>query len=236
MSIGGYSQTPEHIENDVQLGWNIGALAPASLPANIRKVKSYVPLFGLSAGYRVIFPLSHKWGIAAGLNVDFKGMRVKDSVIYMHTLISVQNGTQQSTFEGDFSGTNETEVRNVYLTVPITAVFRPGKTWRYHLGVYGAVLVHAGFSGNVSNGYIRNGNSLGEKVEITKATFDFKRAERHFDCGISAGAERSFGARWGARASLSWGLRPVFPSSFKGVSFGMYNIFATLGASYRLFH
>ena len=86
----------------------------------------------------------------------------------------------------------------------------------------------------MSNGYIRNGNSPGEKVIIDQASFDFAKEERKFDRGLQGGTERKIGKKLAIAANLQWGLQPVFPAEFKGVGFKMYNIFAGLGVSYQL--
>lgn len=132
------------------------------------------------------------------------------------------------------SGTNLTRVQNVYLSLPIQMIYDLGGKWRYKAGVYFAWLVDAAFKCNVSDGYIRKGNSLGEKVIITSADFDFADVQRKFDWGLNAGVDRKLWKYVSLNANLNWGLTPLFPSSFKGMDFKMYNIYATLGVSCKL--
>lgn len=219
------------IKQYVHAGFNVGALAPLSLPNTIRQINGWWPKFCPSVGYEIVYPLNRKWGIGAAVKLEYKGMGVKDSVQYFHTIITVDNGGQ---FEGDFTGTNKTIVNNAYLTLPVNVVYEPNEKWRYKLGFYMAYLLDAGFTGTVSNGYIRNGNSLGEKILIDEASFNFDKEERKFDWGLQAGAERTVGKRLSVNANLNWGLQPIFPSGFNGVGFNMYNLFLTLGVSYRL--
>lgn len=214
----------------VHAGFNFGALAPVSLPNTIRKIESFSPGFSPSAGYEIVYNLNNEWGIGTGVRLEYKGMSTKDSVAYFHTIISMDDAA----FEGDFTGTNTTKVQNGYIAVPLHAVYAPGSKWRYKAGVYFAYLVDASFNGNVSDGYIRKGDSMGEKVAIDKAVFDFANTERKFDWGVQAGAERNVWKHLAVNANLNWGLRPVFPSSFKGIGFNMYNIFLTVGAAWRL--
>ncbi len=221
--------TSSKFEHNVQIGYNIGGLAPISFPNTIRKINSYSPGFSPSFGYELNYRLHQKWGLAIGLRVDWKSMSVQDSVQYFHTLVSMDNAT----IEGDFSGTNTTKVKNIYLAVPIQALFYAGNHWKLKLGVYLAHLVHPSFYGSVSDGYLRKGDSLGEKVIIDYASFDFDKEQRTFDFGISAGAEKLIYKNFAAKADLQWGLQPVFPDSFNGISFNMYNIYGTLGVSYR---
>lgn len=226
--------TAQKIHQYVHAGLNIGALAPVSLPNTIRKIEGYSPLFSPSIGYEIVYQLKGKWGVGAALKLEYKGMRVKDSVQYFHTIITQQSSSGKSEFEGDFTGTNRTRAHNLYLTLPVNAVFQCSEKWRFKLGLYAAYLLAASFDGTVSNGYIRNGNSLGEKVIIDQASFDFAKEERKFDWGLQGGAERKIGKKLAIAANLQWGLQPVFPAEFKGVGFKMYNIFAGLGVSYQL--
>ncbi|HTN45166.1 MAG TPA: porin family protein [Flavipsychrobacter sp.] len=214
-------------------GWNIGAAAPRSLPASIRKIESYSPLFSPSFGYEGCHFIKNKWSLGIALRIDFKGMKVKDSVAYFHT--KIQNGDHPSeSFEGSFSGTNVTIVKNSYLTIPVFAVWTPGKNWSYKLGGYMAVLVRPKFEGYVADGYIRNGGPLGEKVLVTKADFDFSKELRRFDYGLHAGIGRKLSKKWSVDAQFQWGLCRIFPASFTGVSMGMYNIYGNLGMGYEL--
>jgi len=216
-------------EHNVHIGYNIGGLAPISFPNTIRKINSYSPGFAPSFGYELNYRLNQKWGLAIGLRMDWKSMNVKDSVQYFHTLVSMDDAT----IEGDFSGTNTTKVKNIYLAVPIQALFYAGKNWKLKLGMYLAHLIRPSFYGSVSDGYLRKGDSLGEKVIIDYASFDFDKEQRTFDFGIAAGAEKLVYKNFSAKADLQWGLQPVFPDSFNGISFNMYNIYGTLGISYR---
>lgn len=214
----------------VQIGYNIGGLSPIPLPNTIRKIESYSPGFSPSLGAGAIYRIHKEWSVEAALRLDWKGMTIQDSVQYFHTLIS-QNGAQ---FEGDFTGTNNTKCKNLYLTLPVSVVYNKRDNWRYRLGLFTGYLIRPSFSGTVTNGYIRNGNSLGEKVEIDTATFNFKDVERTFDIGVQGGVEKRFLKRFYVSGNLQWGLRPVFPPSFKGIDFKMYNIFFTLGIKMEL--
>lgn len=222
----------KHFKQYVQIGYNIGGLTPFPLPNTIRKIESFSPGFSPSVDYEVAYRLNKKWNISASLRFDIKGMKITDSVQYFHTLITMDS----SNFEGDFTGTNKTICKNAYLTLPITIAYSAKDNWRYKLGIYAAYLVHPSFSGTVSNGYIRKGTSLGEQVNIDTATFNFYDKERKFDWGFTAGVEKRFLKTFAATGQLQWGMRPVFPSAFKGIGFKMTNIFFTLGVKKELFN
>ncbi len=222
------------IQHRVSVGYNLGATAPFSLPNTIREIKSYAPLFTPSVGYEATYGLSEKWSVGAGLRFDVKGMKVTDSVQYFHTIITVDNGSgDQGTFEGDFSGTNATKTRNSYLTLPVFAGYRLA-AWDVKLGLYLARLLNGHFEGSVSDGYIRKGDSLGEKVLIDRATFDFAEQIRRWDWGGHLAVARNFGPRWQANLTAQVGAQAIFPSSFKGVGYDLHNMYITIGASYRL--
>lgn len=222
------------IKHHVGIGYNLGASAPFSLPNTIREIKSYSPLFTPSIGYEATYDLSQRWLVGAGLRFDIKGMKVTDSVQYFHTIITVDNGSgEKGTFEGDFSGTNATTTKISYLTLPMFAGYRFG-TWDLKLGLYVARLIHGRFDGSVSNGYIRKGDSLGEKVLIDKATFDFAEKIRSWDWGGHLALARKFGQHWQANLTAQVGAQPIFPPSFKGVGYELHNIYVTLGAAYHL--
>lgn len=224
----------EKIRHYITFGYNIGASAPFGLPNTIREINSYSPAFTPSLGYEINYDFSEQWSAGLGLRFDYKGMHVKDSVQYFRTLITVKNENgEEGSFEGDFSGTNSTSSRNGYLTVPIFAGCRL-RNWQFKGGIYVAYLIKSKFEGDVSNGYIRKGGALGEKVLIDHATFDFAEEVNKWDYGIHLALERNLTKRWQVGLTGQIGLRPLFPSSFQGVGYHLYNMFATVGASYRL--
>lgn len=220
--------------HSIVFGLNIGAAAPTSLPANIRKIRHYNPEFCPSFGYELLHHFTKEWSIGMSAKIDYKGMIITDSVAYYHTSIQQESDGQTSSFEGDFTGTNYTKVRNVYFTLPVYAVWTPSERWFIRLGAYVAYRWDGKFSGSVSDGYIRKGNSLGEKVLIDHAIFDFSDQQERWDLGIDGGAGIFLGKRWSIQANLQWGLRPIFPSDFTGMNFKMYNIFANVGAALRI--
>ncbi|WP_341839928.1 porin family protein [Chitinophaga caseinilytica] len=236
LAFGARAQAQIHLEHRIQAGFNIGATAPVGLPNTIRKINSYRPEFCPSLGYELSWRPSatHKWGAAVGVKLDYKGMTTKDEVMYFHTMITMDDGSGKSEFEGAFTGKNKTTVRNAYVSFPISATYTPNDNWRFQLGGYMAWLFSANFYGNVSDGYIRNGGSLGEKVSVSQAEFDFGTDMRRFDVGLQGGAERRVGKKLRVMGNLNWGLRPVFPSDFRGMDFPMYNIYVTLGVAYRI--
>ncbi|KGE12817.1 outer membrane beta-barrel protein [Sphingobacterium deserti] len=224
----------KRLKHYATVGYNLGATAPFGLPNTIREIKSYSPLFTPSVGYEATYDLSSRWLLGAALRLDYKGMRVTDSVQYFRTQITVgDGGADGGVFEGDFTGTNATKANNAYLTLPIYAGYRAAK-WDFKLGMYVAVLLSSQFEGSVSDGYIRKGGSLGEKVLIDYATFDFADKVRSYDLGAHAAIERSITERWKVGLTGQLGFVPLFPSSFRGVGYNLHNMYVTVGAAYRV--
>lgn len=220
-----------HLEHRILAGFNFGATAPMGFPNTIRKIKGFWPEFSPSLGYELGYQVSQQWGAAIGVKLDYKGMGLKDEVQYFPTIITTDDGSR---FQGDFSGTNKTTARNAYVSLPVSAIFTPNERWRFNLGGYVAWLFSSNFYGTVSDGYIRKGGPLGEKVIITEASFDFGNTVRKFDIGLQGGAAYKVGKHLSIDGNLNWGLRPIFPSDFKGMNFPLYNVFLTLGISYKI--
>lgn len=213
----------------ITAGYNLGATAPYSLPNNIRKIEKYQLQFTPSVGYEIHRRFDEHWGIGSGLRVDVKGMKITDSVQYFHTILTMDDGK----FEGDFTGTNQTTAKNTYLTLPIYGTYQTGR-WNFRLGGYVAYALSRSFKGSVSNGYIRKGDSLGEKVLISESKFDFSDEMRTWDWGLHGGVGRNIGPAWSINLNLQAGLPPIFPSDFRGVGYKLRNINVNLGAAFNL--
>lgn len=219
------------LEHRILAGFNFGATTPIGFPNTIRKVNGYWPEFSPSLGYELSYRATRKWGAAVAVKLDYKGMGTKDEVQYFPTIITTEDGGR---FQGDFSGKNKTIARNAYVSFPVSAVFTPNDKWRFNLGGYVAWLFSSNFYGTVSDGYIRNGGPTGEKVIITEASFDFGKNMRTFDAGLQGGAAYRVGKKLSVNGNLNWGLRPIFPSDFQGMSFPLYNVYLTLGVTYKI--
>ena len=82
--------------------------------------------------------------------------------------------------------------------------------------------------------YIRSGGPTGDRINIEQATFDFSEEVRKVDAGLMASADYFFTKKMAVFGQLSWGLVPIFPEDFEGLSYKMYNIYFSLGLAYRL--
>lgn len=221
-------------ESNILAGFNLGAAVPVPFPNTIRKIDGWWPRISPAIGFEYIYLLPKKWGIGAAVKLDYKAMGTRAAAIYFPTIISVKDGDQTNDFTGTFSGKNETRMSNAYITFPVYGVYQFNDLWKARLGMYLSWLFSSDFEGNVSDGYIRNGGPTGEKVNIDLATFDFGDEVNSFDLGAYAAGDLRIARRLSASVQLSWGLRPLFPSSFQGMDFPLYNIFGTLGVTYHL--
>lgn len=221
-------------EYNMFAGFNFGGTTPLPLPAEIRSVRSWSPGLAGTLAFRVSHWLTPEWGITSGLAIDIKGMKVSADVKYWHTNLMVGEGDNTGMFSGTFSGINNTTARNGYIVLPLMAAWRPMDKWTFRLGGYFASLQDARFEGTASDGYIRNGGPTGDRINIEQASYDFSDQLRKRDAGLMASADWSFTHKLAATGQFSYGLVPVFPSSFEGISYNMYNVYLMLGLAYKL--
>ncbi|QIK61524.1 PorT family protein [Dysgonomonas sp. HDW5A] len=232
-TLSSQEKTDNRFEHKIIAGFNIGATAPTSIPAEIRSIDAWWPQFTPQLGYNVTYKLNQKWGLGSGISLDYKGMGTRATVKYIYTSIVIEDGSNDA-LEGYFVGKNETVVKLAYATIPLYATFNINQSWQLRAGGYASYLFSGKFSGTASDGYIRVNEPTGEKVEITKASFDFNDKLRNFDFGLILGAERKINDRFGIYSNLNWGLTSIFPSDFRAIDFNMYNIYLTIGLTYKL--
>jgi len=218
-------------EFKINAAYNIGGTSPLPLPVEVRKIESFKPS-GLSphVALEAVYRLDEQWGISAQLALDYKGFTVSNRVKTLHTEIEMGDDM----YVGYFTGKNTTAIKNSYFSIPILANYYISEKWTLQLGLYFAYLYHPDFKGTASDGYIRQGSPVGEKTEVDNATFDFSESQNKFDYGVLVAGEWEFYSRLALRGQVAWGLRPLFPSDFRGMSFKMYNIYGSIGLSYRL--
>lgn len=218
----------------VKIGENIGGTLPMPFPAEIRKITSFKPIFSPYVAVEATRWFSDKWGMTAGLALDIKGMSAGADVLYFRTELQVGDNPDDK-FKGVYSGFCEMNPKNVYVSLPIMAAYRFNEAWDISFGAYFSYLGNGSFKGEAKDGYIRNGNSTGERVEITSASFEFADYLRKFDMGIMVAGNWTFWKHFGAYAHLTYGFIPIFPNDFEGVGgYRMTNLFASLGLSYKL--
>ena len=209
MTANGAEQQPGNrkIGYEIGLGFNIGAMSPLGLPAEIRKIDSYQPKANLSIDFAVSYMLSDKWGIGAGLCFETKGMKTGVEVKDYHLKMNIEEGDEQGT------------------------LFRPDTDWKVEAGPYFSIAIDRSFLGDVSSGKMRE-TPLHPAIGISKASYDYSDDIRHFDFGIGLGGSRRIYRGLSVRADLKWGLLTVLDPSKRTIDMDTYNIYLNLGLSY----
>ena len=233
MTANGAEQQPRNrkIGYEIGLGFNIGAMSPLGLPAERRKIDSYQPKANLSIDFAVSYMLSDKWGIGAGLCFETKGMKTGVEVKDYHLKMNIEEGDEQGTRTGYFTGRIKNDTRVTYITIPVNAVFRPDNDWKVEAGPYFSIAIDRSFLGDVSSGKMRE-TPLHPAIGISKASYDYSDDIRHFDFGIGLGGSRRIYRGLSVRADLKWGLLTVLDPSKRTIDMDTYNIYLNLGLSY----
>ena len=221
-------------EYEVKAGIGIGGSAPIPLPKEIRSIDSYNPTLAISLEANAIKWLgaTKNWGIITGIRFENKNMTTKATTKNYSMEIIGNDGNR---IKGNWTGGVETKVRNAYVTIPLLAAYKVSKRWNLKAGAYVSYLMDGEFSGNVYDGYLREGNPTGDKINFqdgATATYDFSDDLRNFGWGIQAGADWKAFKHLKVFADLTWGLNDIFQKDFKTITFSMYPIYLNLGFGY----
>ncbi len=230
---GGFKGFVADLEYEVNAGVNIGGATPLPLPAEIRKIDSYSPGLNLSIGASATKWLGpeKKWGASVGLRFENKGMETK-ATVKNYGMSIIQNG---GTLSGRWTGKVQTKYHSQQLVIPITGVWRAHRRLSVDFGPYFAIALGKNFDGYVYEGYLREGDPTGQKVEFmgdAKAPYDFGDNLRTFQWGVQGGVSWTAYKHLHVNANLSWGLNDIFNSSFKTVTFNLYPIYLNVGFGY----
>jgi hypothetical protein len=221
-------------EIEIKAGFKVGGMTPVPLPEEIREINGYSPTLSIpyEANITKWLDANRKWGITSGLKLENKSMITKARVKNYGTEIIGDGGER---VRGRWTGNVKTKVRNTYITLPLLAAYRPHNRWTFRAGPYASLLTEGEFSGHVYDGYLRENDPTGPKIEFSDgriAAYDFSRELRRFACGVQAGTSWRAFKRLNVHADLSWGLNGLFKSGFKTVTFAMYPVYADFGLGY----
>ena len=137
---------------------------------------------------------------------------------------------------GYWTGYVKTNYNTTLLTIPVMANYRFNERWKVRAGLYSSIKLDGQFTGNVSDGYLREGTPVGEKLTFADgntASYDFSSNLRHFQWGGQLGATWRAFNHFTVNADLTWAFNNIFESDFKTISFGLYPIYLNLGFGYR---
>lgn len=222
------------LEYRIKGGFNFGGTSPLPLPAEIRKIEGFRPGLQIAIEGNVIkwIDTQKKWGTLIGIRLESKGMKTDAKVKNYYMVMDATEGDQTGHMEGNWTGYVKTDVKNSFLTVPIQVIHKLSPRWDIKFGPYLSYLTDGEFSGSAYDGYLREGNPTGTKVNVTEATYDFSSDLRKFQWGIDVGGEWRAYRHLSIYADLTWGLNAAFPKDFKSISFKMYNIYLNFGFGY----
>ena len=221
-------------EYDVRAGISIGGSAPLPLPAEIRSLDSYNPTLAIMLEGNAIkwMGKNKKWGLVAGIRFENKNMTTKATTKNYKMEIIGDDGNRM---KGNWTGGVKTKVRNSYVTIPLSAAYKLTKRWNIKFGPYFSYLMDGEFSGEVYEGYLREGNPTGDKINFRDgaiATYDFSDELRKFQWGVQVGADWKAFSHLKVFTDLTWGLNDIFQKDFETVTFSMYPIYLNVGFAY----
>lgn len=222
------------LEYEVKAGFSIGGTAPIPLPEEIRAIDSYNPTMQIAIEGNVTkwFDTAHRWGINIALRLENKGMKT-DATVKNYSMEIIGDGGEK--LKGYWTGNVKTKVKNSYLTVPVLVAYQVAPRWRLKAGPFVSYVLEGDFSGDVYNGYLRENDPTGNKVEFNdgaRAPYDFSKDLRKFQWGVQLGGEWKAFKHLNVYADLTWGLNDIFKKDFDTVSFAMYPIYLNLGFGY----
>ena len=222
------------LEYEVKAGYNIGGTSPLPIPPQIQNLISYSPGLGVMLGLEVTkwFVERENFGLIFSLRLENKVMETDANVKnYRMKMI----GEDFSYIEGSWTGKVHTSISNSFVSIPILFTYKVSPRWKLKLGGYASYLLVGDFSGHVYEGYLREGDSTGPKIEFTgdaKADYSFSDDLKRFCGGAQLGAEWRALKRLNVNVDLTWGLSGIFPKDFETVTFAMYPIYGNLGFGY----
>jgi hypothetical protein len=123
-------------------------------------------------------------------------------------------------------------------TLPIEATLALSRKVTLKAGPYFSLLVSKKFDGIAADGYIRQNDPTGPRINMGDkegewATYDFSEDMRNLQMGIAAGVDWQLHRNIGLSADVNWGLTGIFKKDFKTVEQTLYPIYGTIGAFYK---
>lgn len=223
-----------NIDYSVGAHFSIGGAAPLGLPRSIRHIRGYDPKLQLGLEAKATKWIDKNWGIRAGISFEGKGMTTKAEVKDYRTEI-IQD---DESLRGYFTGRVKTVVKNSYLTIPISAVYKLTDRWNLYGGFHFSYLVDKQFDGRVKNGHFREDTPVGTKLTFNEdsdgAPYDFSDNLQKFQWGLQIGTEWYLkNQHFYLFPELTFGINGIFPSDFDALSFSMHNIYLNMGFGYQ---
>lgn len=213
----------------VRAGYSYGGTAPLGIPATIRSIDAFRPTTSITAGFDLKWSPG-RWGVLVGARYENKGMDAE--VTTKGYRMEVTKG--DSKIEGLFTGHVEQDVEMRMITVPVMFTCRLGRIATLKLGPYFSFLLNKDFSGIASDGYLRETDPTGPRVNMGSkegewATYDFSDEMKDRQMGVALGFDWRLTRHIGLSTDVSWGLTGIFDDDFKTVEQTLYPIYGTAG-------
>lgn len=230
------------LEYEVKAGINIGGTSPLPLPEEIRAIDSYSPnaCFAIEGNVIKWLGKEEKWGIILGLRVETKGMETKARVKnYGMEIIGISQNPDGSTdyrkTKGNWTGMVQTKYSGSFFSIPLLVAYKLSSRVRLQAGPYISFATNNTFEGYVYEGYLRENNPTGNKVQFdgdSTAPYDFSDDLRNVQWGIQAGVNWKAFKHLTVSGDLTWGLNDIFKKRFNTITFAMYPIYLNIGFGY----
>ncbi len=223
-----------NIDYELSTHFSLGGAVPLGFPREIRKIESYNPALQLGIGFHATKWFSERkdWGIRLQVGVEGKGMKTRARVKnYLTEIIQ-----EQSYVRGYFTGLVETDIKNTYFVVPLSVVYGLSDHVNLYGGLRASFLIDRGFSGHVSDGYLRQGTPVGAKISFegdSRAAYDFSDAVNPVQWGTQIGVEWSLRKNLNLFTHFEYNFNGLLKNDFTAISFDMHNMYLNIGFGYQ---
>ena len=115
-----------------------------------------------------------------GLRLENKGMETK-ATVKNYSMEIIGSGGEK--LKGNWTGGVQTKVENSYFSIPVVALYQLNNRVSFSAGPFVSFATNRNFSGYVYDGYLREINPTGTKVEFSgdnRASYDFSDNLRSF--------------------------------------------------------
>ena len=220
-------------EFEIRTGVNIGGAVPSPMPEEIREIVEYNPKLNgiLELAISKWFSPRNGLGIMTGVRLEQKGMettaRVKN-----YRMVLTQQG---SSMEGNWTGVVRSSYYASSVSVPLLLAYNFHDKGKINAGFFAAYNLDGDFSGDVYDGYFRQGSPIGEKIPFSaedRTPYSFKEELQNYEIGFQIGGSVKVYHNFLLFADLKYGFNNIFRKGFDAVSFGMYPVYLGAGFSH----
>lgn len=216
---------------ELRAGYQIGGTVPFPLPAQMRKINGFSPLGNFSVQALGVVPIGKRWEFALGMKFERKAMTAEATVKDYNMSIQDEDG---GVIMGRWTGGVTMTADQWFLTMPFSCAFKITEVGKIRLGVFYSYFSKGDFYGEVYNGYLREGDPTGAKIEVDDKpqSFNFSSDLKRFQWGLTLGGEWRLYKGLSAFVDLDWGLSDIFVDEFETITFDMFPIYGTIGLGY----